>query len=120
MNRIAGGLLVVAGAYVAYYGWYEIRVLNGATGDPIIDRGIEIQRWLQNTVVPDDPMSFTIQAVIVLALLAAGTSFVRRLRDAQDDATTSAAPSVERELHGADGGAPATDDASVEGATSRG
>jgi cytochrome c biogenesis protein CcdA len=100
MNRIAGGLLVVAGAYVAYYGWYEIRVLNGATRDPIIDRGIELQTWLQNTIVPDDPMSFTISAVIVLALLAAGTTLVRRFRGAQDDAT----PSAETVLQGADGG----------------
>ena len=100
MNRIAGGLLVVAGAYVAYYGWYEIRVLNGATRDPIIDRGIELQRWLQNTVVPDDPTSFTIRAVIVLALLAVGTTLVRRFRGAQDDAT----PSAETVLQGADGG----------------
>jgi cytochrome c-type biogenesis protein len=30
MNKIAGGLLIIAGAYVAYYGWNEIRVLDGA------------------------------------------------------------------------------------------
>ena len=29
VNRIAGGLLTLAGAYVAYYGWYELRVLDG-------------------------------------------------------------------------------------------
>jgi hypothetical protein len=57
MNRIAGGLLVVAGAYVAYYGWYEIRVLDGATDDPIVDRAIELQTWLQNRIVPDDPVA---------------------------------------------------------------
>ena len=27
-NRIAGGLMVLAGAYVAYYGYYELRLLN--------------------------------------------------------------------------------------------
>jgi cytochrome c biogenesis protein CcdA len=43
MNRIAGGLMLVAGAYVVYYGWYEIRVLNGATGDPIVDAAGELQ-----------------------------------------------------------------------------
>lgn len=31
INRISGALLVLAGAYVAYYGWYEIRVYNGDT-----------------------------------------------------------------------------------------
>ena len=29
INRISGVLLVLAGAYVAYYGWYELRVLDG-------------------------------------------------------------------------------------------
>jgi len=80
MNRIAGGLLVVAGAYIAYYGWYEIRVLDGATGDPIVDRAIELQTWLQNQVVPDDPTSFTIRAVIALAALSAGVAIVRRVK----------------------------------------
>lgn len=31
VNRVSGGLLVLAGAYVAYYGWYEIRVFDGDT-----------------------------------------------------------------------------------------
>jgi cytochrome c-type biogenesis protein len=29
INRVAGALLTIAGAYVAYYGWYEVRVLDG-------------------------------------------------------------------------------------------
>ncbi|MFN0090016.1 MAG: cytochrome c biogenesis CcdA family protein [Acidimicrobiales bacterium] len=29
LNRIAGGLLVIAGAYVAWYGYFEIRTLRG-------------------------------------------------------------------------------------------
>jgi cytochrome c-type biogenesis protein len=37
VSRVAGGLLVVVGAYVAYYGWYEIRVFSGAeVDDPVI------------------------------------------------------------------------------------
>lgn len=115
MNRIAGGLLVVAGAYVAYYGWYEIRVLNGATGDPIIDRGIELQTWLQNTVVPDDPTSFTIRAVIVLALLSAGTTIVRRFRGSRDDVGSSTGP----ELQGAEAGPTITGDELVDDGASR-
>jgi hypothetical protein len=31
INRISGVLLVLAGLYVTYYGWYELRVLNGNT-----------------------------------------------------------------------------------------
>jgi cytochrome c biogenesis protein CcdA len=49
MNRIAGVLMLIAGAYVAYYGWYELRVLEfGADGDdPIIDVALDLQAWLQ-------------------------------------------------------------------------
>jgi cytochrome c-type biogenesis protein len=85
MNRIAGGLLLVAGAYVAYYGWYEVRVLNGSTSDPIIDRAVDLQTWLQNQVVPDDPISFTIRAALVLAALTGVLALVRRLREHRAD-----------------------------------
>jgi cytochrome c-type biogenesis protein len=83
MNRIAGGLLVVAGAYVAYYGWYEIRVLGGATDDPIVDRAIGLQTWLQSRIVPDDPVAFTTGTLIVLVTLTAGTAIARRMMRAR-------------------------------------
>ena len=51
INRIAGVLLVIAGAYVAYYGWYEIRLFNGDAGDdPVIDVAFGVQSWLQNRI----------------------------------------------------------------------
>ena len=38
ISRLGGLLLAVAGGYVAYYGWWETRVLAGAAAeDPIID-----------------------------------------------------------------------------------
>jgi cytochrome c biogenesis protein CcdA len=48
MNRVAAVFLLVAGAYVAYYGWYEVRVINrgGSTDDPIIDVAFDVQSWL--------------------------------------------------------------------------
>jgi hypothetical protein len=42
INRISGALLVIAGLYVAYYGWYELRVLNGNTS------GGGIAGWMFN------------------------------------------------------------------------
>ena len=84
MNKVAGGLMLTAGAYVAYYGWYEIRVLNGATGDPIVDRAVELQTQLQNTVVPNDPAAFVIRAVIVLAAVALVAAAIRRGRTTSD------------------------------------
>jgi cytochrome c biogenesis protein CcdA len=47
VSRLGGLLLLAAGGYVAYYGWYEIRVLRGGgVGDPVIAAGATIQRWL--------------------------------------------------------------------------
>lgn len=50
MNMVAGVLLLVAGAYVAYYGWYELRLFHfdGPAEDPIVDTATEIQTWLVN------------------------------------------------------------------------
>ncbi len=80
INRFAGGLLVVAGAYVAYYGWYEIRVLRGSTGDPIVDRAIAIQNWLQRAVVPDDPLRVAAIAIVIIAALVLLITVARRRR----------------------------------------
>lgn len=38
VNRVAGALVVAAGAYIAWYGWYEIRIDRDLRGDPAIDR----------------------------------------------------------------------------------
>ncbi|MDI3390322.1 hypothetical protein QIS99_29635 [Streptomyces sp. B-S-A8] len=45
-SRLGGCLLLLVGAYVAYYGWYEIRVLRGGSvADPVIDAAGTAQRW---------------------------------------------------------------------------
>ncbi|WP_434587205.1 cytochrome c biogenesis CcdA family protein [Streptomyces sp. A5-4] len=50
-SRLGGALLLLAGAYVAYYGWYEIRLLRGGPDtDPVIDAAGEVQRWLAETL----------------------------------------------------------------------
>jgi len=51
ISRGSGALLVVAGGYVAWYGWFEIRVLAGSTtSGPVIDTAIGVQgaiaRWV--------------------------------------------------------------------------
>lgn len=51
VQRISGGLLVVAGAYVAYYGWYELRRLGEE--DVAVDRvtgwSNEVAAWVSDT-----------------------------------------------------------------------
>lgn len=84
MNRIAGGLLVVAGVYVAYYGFYEVRVLlwKHDPEDPIIDRASDIQTWLQNRIPTTDSAPWYALAAGVVVLGAwAWTRFPRKVSD---------------------------------------
>jgi cytochrome c biogenesis protein CcdA len=80
LDRIAGVLILIAGLYVAYYGWYERQVLAGGDGeDPIIDRAVRIQAWLTNAVVPDNPTQVGVVAAIVL-IAVGGWAVTRRRR----------------------------------------
>lgn len=68
LTRAAGALLVIAGAYVAWYGVYELRVYAGGTAeDPVIEAAGEIQNRLAAWV---DALGVT-TFVIALAVLAA-------------------------------------------------
>lgn len=65
--RIGGALLLVAGGYVAYYGWYEIRVLRGGDpDDPVIGAGESVQRRLADAL---EALGAAGMAVVVAALL---------------------------------------------------
>ncbi|MCC9710900.1 cytochrome c biogenesis protein CcdA [Streptomyces sp. MNU76] len=75
--RLGGGLLLLVGAYVAYYGWYEIRALrNPTTTDPVIDTAATVQRAVADTLDTAGP---AVIAVFFGTLLLA-TPLVRRYR----------------------------------------
>ena len=78
----AGGvLLLVVGAYVAYYGWWEIRVLRGApTDDPVIQAAAGVQHWLANSVTAIGAVGFA-SVIAGTALVIAVTRVTRRLQD---------------------------------------
>jgi len=79
VSRASGALLVIAGAYVAWYGWFEVRTLAGGDGsDPIVDRASALQGWLQRTIVPSEPVPMLLLAAAVLAVLAVGSRWWRR------------------------------------------
>lgn len=87
MNKIAGVLLVVAGLYVAYYGYYEVQLFffDGELDDPVIDAGESVQSWLQG-LMPDtgNYWQWVIGAVV---LLGAGIGWTaHRSRRAVSDA----------------------------------
>ncbi|WP_129786861.1 cytochrome c biogenesis CcdA family protein [Promicromonospora panici] len=79
--RLGGGLLVIAGAYVAYYGWYDIRVLrDGALDDPVIGAGESVRRWLVDGVALLGVGGMVALVGALLALSAGLTWWLRRRR----------------------------------------
>ena len=53
INRVSGLLMVLAGAYLAHYGWYEQRVRDGHLGrSSVVDRvtgwSDSVQRWVND------------------------------------------------------------------------
>ncbi|GAA1579830.1 cytochrome c biogenesis CcdA family protein [Kribbella sancticallisti] len=68
--RIAGILLIAAGGYVAYYGWWEIRTLRGepTADDPIITAAAAIQHSLANAIGRLGVPGAAVLAVLVLVI----------------------------------------------------
>lgn len=74
INRISGALLLLAGAYVVYYGWYELRVFAGTTSGGGIaqwafDLNSSISRWINE--VGATRLGLILGLVIALAVLIA-------------------------------------------------
>ncbi|MFB4314614.1 cytochrome c biogenesis CcdA family protein [Actinomadura sp. 21ATH] len=74
VSRASGGLLVLAGLYIAYYGWYELRVLAGAAADdPVVGAVTGVQGrvtgWLDAVGVL--PVTAAFAAVALLVVLRA-------------------------------------------------
>lgn len=69
VHRLAGALLLVTGAYVAYYGTFEVRVGPGATGDRIVDPvtslSSDVTNWLTDVGVRN--VALVLGAVVALA-----------------------------------------------------
>jgi len=72
--RVAGPLLALSGAYVAYYGWWELRVLAGAeASDPVIDAAARVQQTLAELVAAPGPLGWLVAGtVLVLVAVVAG------------------------------------------------
>ncbi|MFG3382202.1 cytochrome c biogenesis CcdA family protein [Streptomyces sp. NPDC047999] len=102
--RLGGGLLLLAGAYVAYYGWYELRLQRDATTtDPVIDAAGTVQRFLADAVDAAGPVSAASAFGVLLA--AALLLRARRRRAAARHGTgTAEAGTAGRETERPDGG----------------
>lgn len=74
--RLGGAMLLLVGTYVAYYGWYEIRVQHDpATTDPVIDAAGTLQRVIADAL---DAIGPTVIAVFFALLLLAALVIRRR------------------------------------------
>lgn len=80
MNLVAGALLLVAGGYVAYYGWYELRLFHfdGPAEDPIVDFATEIQTWLVNRMPTTENYGWYLAGGLVI--LVGAFAWTRRRR----------------------------------------
>ena len=74
VNRISGALLVVVGAYIGYYGWYELslRSANANPADPVIGIAARFQGAVAGWVHAHGAWPWLAAlAAMVLAALAA-------------------------------------------------
>lgn len=74
VQRVSGALLILTGAYVAYYSWTEIRTNRGdLRADPIADRTTDLsarlQTWVQDVGAVRLGLIFGV--VVVIAVLVA-------------------------------------------------
>lgn len=86
VNRISGALLVVAGAYVAYYGWYERRVQEGdlSGGGPanwVFERNEQVSNWIQDV----GPVRIGLLLALAIAVAVTASLAWRTAREARDD-----------------------------------
>ncbi|UVS77690.1 cytochrome c biogenesis CcdA family protein [Actinokineospora sp. UTMC 2448] len=72
VNRVVGGLLVLAGLYVAYYGVHELRVAHADADpdDPIIAAAGNVQATLAEWVDAAGPWPFAVALTLGVGLIA--------------------------------------------------
>ena len=103
VSRASGGLLVLAGAYVAWYGAYELRVLGGGSvEDPVVDAALGARDAVLTAIERIGGLStlgwVLAGLVLVGSLGAVARAVTRRTEDPPDD--RGGAPSSPRPLAG--------------------
>ncbi|WP_430496952.1 cytochrome c biogenesis CcdA family protein [Micromonospora trifolii] len=91
--RLSGLVLLLAGGYVAWYGWYELRLAAGrrdALGDPVIRAASQLQHTVANALDEIGP-ALLLAALAALLLAAALTRRRPRPRDLAVSVATKAA-----------------------------
>jgi len=78
VNRASGALLVLAGTYVAYYGWYELELQAGRFGaggpaDFVFEQQSRVSRWIQEV----GPVQIGLVLALVIAFAVTVTLAIR-------------------------------------------
>ena len=83
VSRLSGVVLVAVGLYVAYYGWFEIRLYSspGGVQDPVIAAAARIQAVLAGWVYVNGPWPW-VAGVVAIVAVSAGAAALRRCRRA--------------------------------------
>jgi cytochrome c-type biogenesis protein len=86
VNRISGVLLIVAGAYVAYYGWYELRVARGElSGGGVAGWMFDLNGRMSTWVSDVGPTRLGLLLALVICVAVLTVLITRALQDARDD-----------------------------------
>jgi cytochrome c biogenesis protein CcdA len=89
VNRAAGALLVVTGAYIAWYGLYEIRIGTVAGDDPAIDRVTGWSAELASLVDRIGGVRLGLILALVVALVVAAGYAVSSAKRATSSSSSS-------------------------------
>lgn len=98
VSRLSGMILIAVGLYVAYYGWFELRLARSAAGlrDPVIEAAGRVQRVLAGWVYTHGAWPWLAGAAIIavgtLAVTAARLGRRRRERIRRDSAALGFTP----------------------------
>lgn len=91
VSRVSGGLLVLAGVYVAYYGWFEIRVFAGGSAqDPVVDAFTSVQGAISAWVAGLSP-AVIVGSLAALAAVAVTAWWAHRRRSTDSEASRTMA-----------------------------
>jgi cytochrome c biogenesis protein CcdA len=80
VHRVSALLLLASGLYVAYYGWYELRIRDEIRRDPIVDYFTGRQARLNEWITDFGPMRLGFVLGLVIAAAVAAPLLNRRRR----------------------------------------
>lgn len=92
INRISGVLLILAGAFVAYYAWVEVQELNSGSSSRVVRAARDLQGSMQRWVEEVGGGRLALAALIVIAAAVAIAVVARPRSDERDDSEDEVAP----------------------------